>query len=195
VTDLKSAFDQSQGMIDSVRKETKDAVAKILETGDRQAESLKRQMIGAAELQSRNSELVALESAVNDVFNSVMKGLSGLDPVQYEESLVRLLREGIEAIGPSAVVWCRPEDRKTVSSVMKKLNKEEGAKLVLDEEGEDGEARRKRGDEAEGHAHTVGGVVLRTPDGTVRFDNTFEARLERLRPMLRKEIADVLGTK
>ena len=40
---------------------------------------------------------------------------------------------------------------------------------------------------------SIGGIVLATPDRAIRFDNTFEARLERLRPQLRKEVAGLLS--
>ena len=58
---------------------------------------------------------------------------------------------------------------------MRNLNRE-GAKLTLDDE----------------VLHTIGGVKLESQDGTVRFDNTFEARLERARQELRKDVANAL---
>jgi len=39
----------------------------------------------------------------------------------------------------------------------------------------------------------MGGVVLTTSDGSIRFDNTFEARLERTKPTLRKDVAAILA--
>jgi V/A-type H+-transporting ATPase subunit E len=39
---------------------------------------------------------------------------------------------------------------------------------------------------------TIGGVVITSLDGSVRFDNTFEARLERMRPSLRMEVSETL---
>jgi len=37
--------------------------------------------------------------------------------------------------------------------------------------------------------NTVGGVVVSSADGFVTFDNTYEARLDRIKPELRKQIA------
>jgi V/A-type H+-transporting ATPase subunit E len=45
---------------------------------------------------------------------------------------------------------------------------------------------------SEDSIETIGGIVLSNADGTVKFDNTFESRLERMRPALRKEVAGIL---
>jgi V/A-type H+-transporting ATPase subunit E len=39
---------------------------------------------------------------------------------------------------------------------------------------------------------TIGGIVVETPDGSVRIDNTFESRIERFEGELRAEIAKAL---
>jgi V/A-type H+/Na+-transporting ATPase subunit E len=136
---------------------------------------VKRQITGAAELGARNSQLKALERAVNGVFEEAVKSASESDEESYEKAISGLIEEGINVIGPKAVVYCSSKDRKAVSAAIKKLAKGE-ARLTLEEEPVD----------------TVGGVILASPDGTVRFDNTFEARLERMRPSLRKEVAAIL---
>lgn len=100
-----------------------------------------------------------------------MKEISGSSGTAYEKSLTMLISEGVEVIGPKARVHCNSKDRKAVASALKKLGGQ--AKLTLEE----------------GAVPTIGGVVLTTPDGSVKFDNTFEARLERMRPELRREVA------
>jgi V/A-type H+-transporting ATPase subunit E len=70
---------------------------------------------------------------------------------------------------------CATKDKKAVSSAVRKLNGGQ-VKLAFDDEPVD----------------TIGGVVLTAADGSIKFDNTFEARLERMRPNLRKEVAGLL---
>jgi V/A-type H+/Na+-transporting ATPase subunit E len=103
-----------------------------------------------------------------------MAKVAKASPAEYEKAITHLLAQGVEFIGPEAKVGCSAKDKKVVSAAIKKL--QHGSKLTLDDEG----------------VRTIGGVVLTTPDGTVKFDNTFEARLERLRPMLRREVAGLL---
>ena len=95
-----------------------------------------------------------------------------------EIGIARLIKEGIDVIGPKAVVSCNSRDRDAVASAAGKLSRGPVA-LTLDPEG----------------LETAGGVVLVTSDGSVRFDNTFEARLERMRPALRKDVAALFGRK
>ena len=39
----------------------------------------------------------------------------------------------------------------------------------------------------------LGGVKVKSKDGAMTFDNTIDARIERLKPLIRKEIASTFG--
>ena len=170
----ESGRKEALARVESVRKETAEAVAKIIETGAKQAESAKRQIIGTAELEARNSQLKSLEKAVNEVFETATRKVSASSGDQYEAAMGRLIQEGLDVIGPRVKIQCASKDKKAVAGAIKKLTGKE--KISLEEE----------------PIETMGGVVMSTPDGSVRFDNTFEARLERTKPILRKEVAAIL---
>lgn len=174
MADLQSGQTEGLSKIEVARKQSAEAVAKTLENGERQAESVKRQMIGAAELEARNAQLKSLERAISEVFDQAIKEVSELSGEAHEEALARLIEEGLEVIGPRATVQCNAREKKAVQSAIRKLGGK--AKVTLDDQSID----------------TIGGVMLVTEDGSVRFDNTFEARLERMRPALRKEVAGIL---
>lgn len=176
MADLKTARADALARIESARKEAAEAVSKILETSVKQAESTRRQIIGAAELAARNAQLKSLEKAVNEVFDLATKEISDSSGPSYEKSIAGLIKEGIGVIGQRATVQSSSKDKRVVASAVKKI---EGGqvKLVL----------------GETPVETLGGIVLTTPDGSVRFDNTFEARLERMRPTLRKDVAAILA--
>ena len=72
LSDLQSGRDQAVQIVQSIRKESAEAVAKTIEGGERQAESVRRQIIGAAELEVRYAKLRAMEYAVNVVFVSAV---------------------------------------------------------------------------------------------------------------------------
>jgi len=55
MADLEAGQRDALSRIESARKEATEAVSKILETSVKQAESSKRQIIGAAELAARNA--------------------------------------------------------------------------------------------------------------------------------------------
>jgi V/A-type H+-transporting ATPase subunit E len=174
LSDLEAGRSETLAKIEAVRKETMEAVSKILETSEKQAESARRQIIGAAELETRNAQLRSLERAVNGAFDLAAKEISSASGATHEKALAALIQEGLDVIGLRAKVRCASKDRRAVATAIRKFGSK--AKLSLDNEPVD----------------TMGGVVLTTPDGAVRFDNTFEARLERMRPILRKDVASVL---
>ena len=175
LADLKEGQTEAISRIESARKETAEAVAKILETSEKQAESLRRQILGAAELEVRNAQLRSLERAVNDSFDLAVKEISESSGAAYEKAITALIREGLDVIGTKAKVSCSSKDKRVVSAAIRKLSAGQ-AKLNLDEK----------------PIETIGGVVLSSADGSVKFDNTFEARMERSKPELRKEVAGIL---
>ncbi len=177
MADLQSGLSEALSRIEAARRQASEAVAKTLENGERQAESVKRQIIGAAELEARNAELKSLEKATNEVFDLAVDELSGLSGEAHEKALTRLIEEGMEVIGSKAKIQCNARERKAVQSVIRSLGGGK-VKVTLDDQSID----------------TIGGVMLTTDDGSVRFDNTYEARLERMRPALRKEVAGILTT-
>lgn len=170
---LEDGRKETLARIESVRKDATESVTKMLESSLKQAESVKRQIVGTAELEARNALLKSLEKAVNEAFDRATKGIAASGGEDYERALVRLIQEGLDVIGSNATVRCASKDRKTVASAIKRLSK---AKVTMDDE----------------PVETIGGVIMSTPDGSVRFDNTLEARLDRMRPTLRKEVAALL---
>jgi len=175
LAELQDGKGQALSSLETTRKLAKTSVSKILETGVKQADSLKRQIIGAAELEARNSQLKALEKAVVEVFESAVKELHRVPAQRYQDAMARFVREGLDVIGADAKVYCRSEDRQVVSAVIRTVASGQ-SKVVLDDKS----------------ISTIGGVVMSSPDGSVRFDNTFEARLERTRQALRMDVSSVL---
>ena len=114
LADLEDGRNQSLVLVDAAVRETGEAVSKIRETSVKQAESLKRQMIGSAELESRNFQLKTVEEEVNSSFDDAIKGISELPAAQYEEALSRLINEGAHIIGSKATVSCSAKDKKAV---------------------------------------------------------------------------------
>ena len=175
LAELEEGKEQALSTVESSRREAKVEVTKILEASVKQGESLRRQIIGAAELEARNVQLKTLEKAVVEAFDAALKELGEGSGARYEASLTRFVKEGLEIIGPGARVYCRSKDRKAVSAILHKLGDSQST-LVPEEKSID----------------TIGGVVMTSMDGSVRFDNTFEARLERMRPALRMEVSAIL---
>lgn len=177
VAEIDSGKKDAQERLAAMTRGTKAEVAKILDGGEREAESIRRQILGSAELEARNSTLRALEEASNRVIQESLSAVTEKRPEAYQKALARLISEGALVIGKDASVLCNAKDRKLVGSVVKELNNQNGMELTVSEDG----------------IEAIGGVVLRSSDGTIRYDNTLEARLERIKPELRREIVNALS--
>ena len=126
LTELQEGREQSLALIQASKKETVETVSKILETSAKQAEALKRQIVGAAELEARNSQLKVLEEAVEDVFSTAVSQISKLETKRYEASLKKLLEEAIDVIGPNALVSTNSKDATEVFALAKDIKGERG---------------------------------------------------------------------
>jgi V/A-type H+-transporting ATPase subunit E len=88
-----------------------------------------------------------------------------------------MIREGIEAIGTKEIViQTNSKDQSLVKKIASKLAKKFSIKINVSKE----------------VIECAGGVVVSTPDKTTIFSNTVEERLERMKPILRRKIADLV---
>lgn len=174
LTEISSELNNTRSefvkIIEQVELETISSYNKILESAKKEGDSIKRQIIGSAEINARNSQLKAFEEFIVDVLNTGLTNIKSIDKERYEEAISRIISEACDVVGKESIVYCNDEDLKIVEKVIKKLklgNMKISPKRI----------------------NTVGGVIVESKDSTVRYDNTIEARLERAKQMLRKEIS------
>ena len=179
ITEVDSGKSEALEQLRSVKRSTKADVVKIMEGSEREAESIRKQILGSAELEARNGTLRSLEDASKRVIQDSLAAVAEKRPAAYEKALAKLISEGARVIGKDSTVHCNARDRKAVGSIVKELNSRSGLKLSVGEKDID----------------ATGGVILQSEDGTIRYDNTLEARLDRIRPQLRREIVDALSGK
>ena len=169
--------------VEAVTKRLNETIAevqRIIDQQERHADALKRQIIGAAEMSARNKSLEIVEDNLNKSFEEAMKKLKAASESQdYEKVLRALVLEALDQVGgESFVLHSNSRDQKTLKKIAEMVSKEKNVKISID---------------ASPLEKTIGGVVVNSSDGYVTFDNTFEARLERLKPSLRKQIAQIFS--
>jgi len=178
---VQSVAESKNAALEVVTRKMTEAQAeavRISEQQRRQAEALKRQIIGSAEMTSRNRTLEIIEENLNAAFFQALDKLrsstSGADYVRIVKSLVL---EGIEEVGGNDfVISANTHDQQILQQVIDAVSAEKGVKISRS---------------ASRLSNSVGGVVVSSADGFVTFDNSYEARLERLKPELRKKIAQL----
>ena len=174
VSSLKEALKASQTTLANAQVSLEQEYDKILAEGKKEAEKLEKQIVGNADLDSRNKQLLLVEESIEKVFEKAIAKLQNADRgSEYSKLISTLLQESIDAIGTSEIIiQTNSKDKPVVQSLLSKFS---GATLSSD------------------LIDCLGGVRVQSKDGTMKFDNTIDARLDRLKPLIRKDIASKFG--
>ena len=178
LSQLNSSYLESINNLELFKSQLELEYATIISNAEKKAETFKRQVIGSSKLSSRNKELILLEQAVNDVFAKAKeKFLLHTDESIYKNLLIKMLDESIPNIAASGIVLeCLEKDtdffKQQIEGISAKYNK----KIKL-------------------HSNLknfMGGFRIKSNDGTITLNNTIDSLLERLKPLIRKNIAHIL---
>ena len=178
LTRLNNSYLESINNLELSKSQLELEYANIISNAEKKADILKRQVIGSSKLSSRNKELVLLEQAVNDVFAKAKeKFLLQKDESIYKNLLIKMLDESIPNIATSGIVLeCLEKDtdffKQQIEGISAKYNK----KIKLHNN----------------LKNFMGGFRIKSNDGTITLNNTIDSRLERLKPLIRKNIAHIL---
>ena len=174
LSNIKSALDESQQKLDDSIPLLEGEFDKIIADGRKEADKIEKQIIGSSDLEARNKQLMALEEAVDKVFTKALDEIANADRSgDYSNLIKTLLTESTQILGTSEVtVFTNAKDKDIVQSALSEFS---GAELSPDT------------------IDCLGGITVKSKDGTMTFDNTIDARIERLKPLIRKEIASKFG--
>ena len=179
ITKIDSAYQESLTNLEKSKTNLRLEYDKIVQGARKQAENLKRQIVGSSKLASRNKQLVIVETAVNDAFEMAKKELeSSVKQKSYSILINKMLKESISAIGSNdVIVECNKTDTDLVKKSISGLSKDNiKAKVALSEKS----------------INVIGGIRMRSSDGSMTYDNTLDSRIERLKPLIRKNIVQML---
>ena len=175
---LENSHNDALEIIEKTEQETNIKAAEILQSVDKEGDTLRRRIIGNTELKARNKSLQLIEETVNKIFAESLKGLNDISSNKnYDKSMKRHLEEGLDAIGGEKyTVSCDTKDVDLLNKISKEVQETRGVKIKLSSKS----------------ISCNGGVKIMNHDGSVIFNNTVEVRLERFKPLLRKQISDML---
>ncbi|MCE2508770.1 MAG: V-type ATP synthase subunit E [Nitrosopumilaceae archaeon] len=173
-SELDGALAESGKTLDGARAGLEAEYDKIISDGRKEADKIQKQIVGSSDLEARNRQLLLVEEAVDRAFGEALGRISDMDrDDSYAELVESLMREATDTLGSTeVVVYTSEKDRDVVGSV---LNGFSGSQLADDT------------------IECLGGVRIVSTDGTMTFDNTLDARISRLKPLIRKQIAAKFG--
>lgn len=171
---------QRQIIDDSNERLRADEEREVLSAKAR-AERLYQQRVQAAELELRGEFERARWSLVKAVLDALPARLTELaqDESRYLPLLRQWLREGMQAIERDRlIVRANRRDLSLLRREWPRLSREDAA----------GKAVQLSEDPLD----SLGGVLVSSADDDIRFDNTFEGRMERLDEALQRAVAHLL---
>ena len=173
-SDLKSALNNSVTNLDDSIPKLEGEYDKILSDGKKEADKIEKQIIGSSDLEARNKQLTTLENGVDKVFSKALDQIKNTERNDDYSNLIKsLIDESIKILGTSEItVFTNPKDKDLTQSVLSQFSGSELSPDTID---------------------CLGGIIVKSKDGTMTFDNTLDARIERLKPLIRKEIASKFG--
>ena len=176
MTQIDSAYQEAASNLESSKGSLRSEYEKIIQGSKKQAENLKRQILGSRRLESRNQELLLIEMAVNDYFEKARERFRELPrDKEYKSMINEMIDDCISAIGTEEIIIeSNEKDSKTISEIISKKSKK--VKLSLSEK----------------PINVIGGLRAMSADGSLTYDSTLELRMERLKPLIRKEIVQRL---
>jgi len=176
LSSLKSALDDSQQSLDDSVTKLESEYDKIISDGKKEADKIEKQIVGGSDIEARNKQLLALEDAVGRVFTKALEEISNSERSgDYANLIKSLLDESTKVLGTSEVtVFTNSKDRDIVQSTLANFAGSELSSETID---------------------CIGGVKIQSRDGAMKFDNTIDAKIDRLKPLIRKEIASKFGVK
>lgn len=179
ITQIDSSFQESLKNLAASRTKLEAEYNRILEGARKQGDNLKRQIVGSSRLSARNRQLVLIERAVNDTFEKAKTILASSNKENSYRLLMRkILKDSVMMIdSDQVIVECNKNDIELVE------------KAISDSFNDNNKIKIKMSDHP---LNAIGGIRLTSADGSMTFDNTLDSRIERLKPLIRKNIAQML---
>ena len=167
---LKNSLTDAQKTLSDSLPMLEEEYEKIIADGKKEADKIKKQIIGSADLQSRNKTLLIVQESTDKVLEKAKEKISNMDRnSEYSTLITKLLTEATSALDTSdVIVFTNSKDKDVVQSAVSNISGAELSNDLID---------------------CMGGVKVTSKDGSMSFDNTIDARIELLKPLIRKDIA------
>ena len=139
---------------------------KILSEGNKQAENIKRILISKANQDAKRELMNAREKIIEECFFKAHHELSILKGPRYNKIIKKLIDDGREKLGEKGSLFVTREAGKKIATEL-------GIKI-------------------DGYVESSGGVILKSTDGRIILDHTFDGILKREKDKMRPMVGNIL---
>ena len=163
---LKDAEMQAKIILENAKKEVEGELRSIENESIKESENNKKIMISKASQDAKREIMNAREKIIEDCFTKAHSELSKLKGNAYIKIIKKLVTDGCNKLGKNcSILVSRDEDKKIAKDL---------------------------GINVDGRVESSGGVILRSSDGKISLDHTFEGILNREKDRIRIEIGKLL---
>ncbi len=163
---LKEADKQANKIVNNAISKAKKESREILTNGKKQSESIKKILVSKANQNSKRKIIKVRESIIEECFEKAQRKLIKLEDEKYKKLITKLIKNGSKKLGGKCTV-------KTSRDIDKKIADELGIKVTE-------------------KIDATGGIILKSINGKITLDNTFEGILEREKDRIRIKVGKLL---
>ena len=167
---LKNSLADAQKTLSDSLPMLEEEYEKIIADGKKEADKIEKQIVGSADLEARNKSLLVVQESAEKVLEKAKEKIANMERnSEYSSLITKLLTEATSALNTSdVIVYTNSKDKDLVQSAVSSMSGAELSSDLID---------------------GMGGVKVTSKDGSMSFDNTIDARIELLKPLIRKDIA------
>ena len=167
---LKNSLEDAQKTLSDALPMLEEEYDKIISDGKKEADKIEKQIVGSADLEARNKSLLLVQESAEKVLEKAKEKITNMERnSEYSSLITKLLTEATSALNTSdVIVYTNSKDKDVVQSAVSNMSGAELSSDLID---------------------CMGGVKVTSKDGSMSFDNTIDARIELLKPLIRKDIA------
>lgn len=177
-TQMAKSKEEAKKILKTAREESDKNYQSIINQAKMNAEAEKRRIISLTEVETRSQLLETKQLLVNQAFDEALNKLNEFVKTDdYHQYLFDLIEKATKRIrSKKLIVHVNANDKSWLTQNLDALCRRLRLELQLSNQIE----------------NCIGGCKIETIDGRVIYDETFDNRLEELKPELRVEVAKIL---
>lgn len=183
VEKLESSFqelsEEVKKLIENEREETLKIVNEMVQQADKRSEMIKSRILSLTQVKIRGKKLEQLEECIDEVTKKMLEVIGEkASRGELDGYLEKILEEAVEVVNVKKVkVYTNMLLRERLKKASEKVFVEKGVEITIVDE----------------PVETIFGVIVKSMDDLVSYDNRIEARLERMKPQIKKAVATLLS--
>lgn len=182
---IQEAEKEAEEIKSEAQKKADSKKQEIIDEGKREAEAIEKRILSNAKTEARRRKLEFKDELSEKVFSEAMNKIKKMknEEEKHSQTMINLIKDGGISVGGGEIeVLVLEGDNFLTDKQIKKIEKD------IQKETENETSIKI----LENLETANGGAFIRKKDGTLQCNNTFSARMERMKDSLRTEVTKIL---